>query len=123
MTKIILSFLIAAFVGGMSLYAEDAPAKKGPGIRGSISAIDTQASTVTIAGKNGESTTLTVNDKTKISIDKKDATLADLKVGDKVGVRAEEKVATRIYVMKGEAHGEGKEGEKEGEEKKEGETK
>jgi Cu/Ag efflux protein CusF len=53
---------------------------------GLVESIDAKAGTV-IVKKDAESKTFTIGDKTKYStLDKKDATLADIKVGDKVTV-------------------------------------
>ncbi|MGB9714785.1 MAG: hypothetical protein ACPL1G_00005 [Thermodesulfovibrionales bacterium] len=59
-------------------------------ITGDVKAVDTIAKTVTVTkmvkGK-AEETTVTVDDKTKIMMDKEKKTLADVKVGNKVTVK------------------------------------
>jgi hypothetical protein len=98
LTRIILSLLVALLIGGTSLLqAEDAGTGNGNGggngggnrggIRGSITAIDLDKKTVTLKGNTGDPVVYTTNDSTKVSIDRKDATLADLKVGDNGYIR------------------------------------
>lgn len=59
-------------------------------VTGEVKAVDTKAKTVTVTktvkGK-AEETTVVVDDKTKITMDKEQKTLADVKVGDKVRVK------------------------------------
>jgi hypothetical protein len=91
LTRLILSLLVALLIGGTSLLqAEDAPAggKGKGGIRGSITAIDLDKKTITAKG-DGDAVVYTTNDATKVSIDRKDATLADLKVGDTAFLRVD----------------------------------
>jgi hypothetical protein len=63
--------------------------KKGPpanAVSGVVKSVDASANTVTVEVKGGEAKTFTVNDKTKIKIDKADKTLADLTEGLRVMV-------------------------------------
>jgi hypothetical protein len=107
LTRIILSLLVALLIGGTSLLqAEDAPAGGGKGgkggVRGSITAIDLDKKTVSVKG-DGDAVVYTTNDQTKVSIDRKDATLADLKVGDTAFVRVDttdKTLAVRIGVRR-----------------------
>ena len=62
-------------------------ARRGPGIAGTITAID--ANTVTVKTREGQTAQVTVNDKTEFRKDRAPAALADFKVGDMVFVRGE----------------------------------
>jgi Domain of unknown function (DUF5666) len=65
-----------------------APKKHGaPAAHGKVSAVDATAMTITISGKAGDKT-YTVTSDTKITKDKKPATLADIAVGDMVSIAA-----------------------------------
>lgn len=60
----------------------DAKSPKSPQAKGTITAIDLTAQTVTIQPLNGNAIALTANAATKIERNEEHATLADLKVGD-----------------------------------------
>ncbi len=111
LTRLILSLLVALLIGGTSLLqAEDAPAGGGKGkggVRGSISAIDLEKKTVTFKGE-GDPVVYTTNDQTKVQIDRKDAALGDLKVGDTGFVRpdtTDKTLAVRISIRRSGAPG------------------
>ena len=68
--------------------AQDSPRNgHGPGVAGTITALD--ANTITIKTRDGQTTQVTINDKTVYRKDRTAATLADFKVGDTVFVRGE----------------------------------
>jgi hypothetical protein len=103
--RLLLSFMLMLLVGGATaLNAEDAGGDKhkGGGVRGTITAVDATAKTVTIKGEGDKTTTYTTTADTKVSIDRAPATLADLKVGDTAFVKADGTVASRIGVRHGE---------------------
>ncbi|MEW6162713.1 MAG: hypothetical protein AB1606_05320 [Nitrospirota bacterium] len=59
-------------------------------VTGEVKAVDTKAMTITVTKKvkdKVEETVVTVDDKTKITLDKEKKVLADVKVGDKVTVK------------------------------------
>lgn len=116
---IIVSLLFVLSVAGLSLAAEKKEAAPAPAakeekkvdeqkpekkthhyVHGEVTAVDAVAKTLTVKGKKGE-VTLTVDDKTKFH---KGKTLADLKVGDKLGAKYKDvdgkMVATRIKTKK-----------------------
>jgi len=69
-----------------SAAAPAAPAKPKPTrFAGALTAVDTTANTITITDKTKAPRTFTITATTKITKDKKPATLADFAVGDKVG--------------------------------------
>ncbi len=81
-----LVFTSATFAAEKAAKGEKAAKPAAHAFTGVIDAIDAAANTLTVK-KGEESKTITVNAETKISApDKKEATLADLKVGDKVMV-------------------------------------
>lgn len=65
--------------------AAKAPAAKATRFGGTLTAVDATANTITISDKTKEPRTFTIAPTTKITKDKKPATLADFKVGDHVG--------------------------------------
>lgn len=95
--SVVLALLFVFTITSVSIAAEEKamPAEK-PKIKqvtGDVKAVDTKVKTVTVTkmvkGK-AEETTVTVDDKTKIMMDKEQKTLADVKVGDKVTVKYKE---------------------------------
>ena len=60
---------------------------RGPGVAGTITAID--ANTITVKTRDGQTAQVTVNEKTEYRKDRAAAALTDLKVGDMVFVRGE----------------------------------
>jgi hypothetical protein len=101
--------LAALLSGGCGLFAEDQPAggsspaagvsgtaptspqgataAKSQRVSGKITAIDATEKTVAITNKQGDATTVKVDDKTTITIDGAASTIADLKVGDRAMAR------------------------------------
>jgi hypothetical protein len=113
LTRLILTLLVALLIGGTSLLQAEDNAGNGNGggnrggIRGSITAIDLDKKTVTLKG-TGDPVVYTTNDQTKYSIDRKDSTLADLKVGDTGFVRVDttdKTLAVRISIRRTGAPG------------------
>jgi len=98
---LIVAVLFVFAVASVSFAAEEkkaAPAKKvekkaAPKVMqvtGEVKAVDAAAKTITVAKKvkgKVEETVVTVDDKTKITLDKEKKTLADVKAGDKVKVK------------------------------------
>jgi len=84
---IIFAVLFVFAVTSISFAAEKAKVNT---VTGEVKAVDTAASTVTVAkkvkGKEVE-TVVTVDDKTKIMMGKENKTLADVMAGDKVTVK------------------------------------
>lgn len=79
---------------------------KHPGLRGTIKSVDATAKTVVVlTGKDQtEEKTVKVDDNTKITVDKKEAKLEDLKEGMKVMVKVEgDAAATEINAKSAEA--------------------
>jgi hypothetical protein len=60
---------------------------RGPGVAGTIAAID--ANTITVKTRDGQTAQVTVNDKTEYRKDRATVKLSDFKVGDMVFVRGE----------------------------------
>lgn len=92
--SLVVTLLFVFAITSVSLAVEEKamPAEK-PKVKqvtGDVKAVDIKAKTVTVTktvkGK-AEETTVTVDDKTKIMMDKEQKTLADVKVGDKVKVK------------------------------------
>lgn len=73
------------------------PKRNGMPFNGKLSAIDTAAKTISIAGKE-KTRTFQLTDKTKIMKAGKAATLADAKVGDEVGGFAREEEGKQVVV-------------------------
>jgi hypothetical protein len=109
LSRVILTLLVALLIGGTTLIADDAGAGTTPtpngggqgngqtrqrGPIGAITAIDTTAKTVTVKVADKDPVVYTTNDSTKISIDRKDAMLADLKVGDNAFVKPDPNTPT-----------------------------
>ena len=65
---------------------EKAEKPKAHSLTGEITALDAAAGTLTVKGKSGEKSFKAAADAKIVAAEKKDATLADLKVGDKVQV-------------------------------------
>lgn len=93
--------MVVAF-GGLAFADEtekaEEPAKEASPktqITGEVTAIDTEANTVTVKGRKGEST-CEVTAGTKIKRGKEAKTLADIKVGDRVECRHVDKDGKRV---------------------------
>ncbi len=84
-----LSLVAVSIAFTSASFAADKPEKpKDHAFTGVIVSVDATACNVVVKNKKDDSKTFTVNDKTKYAtVDKKDATLADLKAGDKVMVQ------------------------------------
>ncbi len=99
---------IATFSISMPVYADDkavekaaeAPKKKAKGMpfNGKISAIDKPSKTVTLEGKE-KSRTFQITSETKITKDKKPATLEDVIIGERVGGYARESTDGKLEVV------------------------
>lgn len=108
-SKILVTAFVLLLTGGMAVTAladaqggvervkEKKERQKGTQVRGVIQSINTEKKTITVkemAGRKqkgdcqgeGKEYTFTVDDSTKITLDKKDVTLADLKEKDVVSV-------------------------------------
>jgi Cu/Ag efflux protein CusF len=76
------------------------PAKKGTQFHGTVAAVDTTASTITVDETKDQQVKLTITSNTKIVNHGAPATLADIKTGEKVGgfykKEGEKNVAIRI---------------------------
>ena len=112
LTRIILSLLVTLLLGAANLLqAEDAAPTGGKGGRGGIKATITALDGKSVSAKgDGDAVVYTTNDKTKVSIDKKDSTLADLKVGDTAFLRVDttdKTLLVRISVRRAGAAGGG----------------
>jgi Cu/Ag efflux protein CusF len=114
---LIVAVLFVFAITSISLAQEKAapaPAEKKAPVKvkqvtGDVKAVDVVAKTITVTKKvKGEikETVITVDDKTKITLDKETKTLADVKVGDKVTVKYTEvdgkKVAKSIVIKTAE---------------------
>jgi hypothetical protein len=106
MIKTLLA-IACALIGSISLLTaeEVAGKKKIPWIIGTLTAVDASGVAITSTGDTPKITALTVSDKTKITVDRKKAAIADLKVGDKVRARADGAEATRLSIKRTETHG------------------
>ncbi|HCC68292.1 MAG TPA: hypothetical protein DEP99_00160 [Nitrospiraceae bacterium] len=83
--------LVVAFGTVVMAQQEKAPAeKKAPAkarqVTGEVIAIDAKANTVTVRGRKGD-VVISVDDKTRIALDKEKKTIADIKAGDRIRVR------------------------------------
>jgi hypothetical protein len=100
--------LVALAAFALMLSPSHAIAKKNmTNVKGTITAIDTTAGTVTIEDANGDSVTVTVEDSTKIHKNNDEgASIEDLAVGDKAKSRYNEDtlVARRIHAKTPVAH-------------------
>ena len=94
MTAIVL-LLVAGIAGAAETKTETK--KEGKGLRGQISKIDGMTLTVTSGGKkNPKTTEVTVDDKTAVTRDGKDAIVTDLAVGDYVMISPADGTAKTI---------------------------
>src|SRR5437764_483774 len=73
---------------------------------GKFTAVDVAGASVTLENKNGETHTFTVTADTKVRVNDKAGTLADVHVGDYGGVKTGEDI--KVAVMVGVHHGEPK---------------
>jgi hypothetical protein len=107
-SKLFASFLALAVAG--PVLAADKPAEKKPdaaagaekpkakaGLRGTVVKVDGDKLTIK-AGKDGKETVVTTSKETKVKIEGKDATLADLKEGQMVNVSPAEGTALTVSV-------------------------
>jgi len=122
MKKLALLLAVVAVVGLMSAYAfaeggggegggGAAPkAPKADTLKGKVAEIKKDASdkiTAVVVEAKKSKTDVAVDDKTKVTVDGKDATLADLKVDMVVEVTPATGTATNIAAMTAAAHGKG----------------
>lgn len=86
----------------VSLMAQEGAKKKGPpadAFMGVVKSVDATAKSVTVENKkSAETKTFTITDKTKITIDKAEKTLADLTEGLRVQVRPTKKGDTAAAI-------------------------
>lgn len=93
-TTAIVLLLIAGFAGVSEAAKEKGKEKP---LKGQISAIDGAKITVTSGGKkNPKTVEITTDDKTTVTLDDKEAKVADLKVGNYVLITPASGVATQI---------------------------
>jgi len=83
---IVLSCLILLSMPGLAAAVEKVKVKH---IAGEVAAVDAAANSLTVRGKRAE-VVITANEKTSVKLEKKNASLADLKIGDKVTVKYSE---------------------------------
>lgn len=98
-TRLFAVLAIVAMVGvAANTNAADKPAKKG-GLKGSVVKVDGGKLTIT-SGKKGAEKEVVVetSDKTVVTIEGKEAKLADLKAGQRVTISPETGVAEKIEV-------------------------
>lgn len=91
--------IIVAVLFVFALTSISFAAEKVKQVTGEVKAVDAVAKTITVAKKvkdKVEETVITVDDKTKIILDKETKTLADVKVGDKVTVKYTEANGKRV---------------------------
>ena len=62
--------------------------RRGPGVAGTITAID--AATIVVKTRDGKTETVNINDKTQFRKDRQPAKVADFKVGDEIFVRGQQ---------------------------------
>ena len=107
-TKFVAALAIVGFVGAANLQAADAPAGDKPakkegaakGVRGKFVKVD-GTNVVISQGKKGEAKEVTIatDANTKIKVDGKDATLADIKDGMMINATPETGTAKTLNAM------------------------
>jgi hypothetical protein len=113
----VLAVAVALSFAGLAL-AQDKGKAKGDGgkkaavVRGVVASIDADKKTVTVTAKQKDGTTKDVvvetDDNTKVTVDGKDATFADLKAGMKVTVTPAEGKATKVEAKPAKERGAGR---------------
>ena len=101
--KVVRMILVAGLVLGLMACATQAEGSKKKAkvstVKGTISAVSESSITIKPAKKDAEDITLTINEETKIKVNGKKATAADLKEEMKVVVKYDEEVAVSINVI------------------------
>ena len=100
--KMVAALGILGIMGAMVMAADDKPVRERP-LRGKIVSVDADAKTLVVQTRTregeGEKVTVTTDDKTTITLDKKEAKLADLKADMFVAVSPKKGTATKIVAM------------------------
>lgn len=70
-------------------------------VHGTVVKVDGSTLVISVTNKNGQTRDrkIKTDDKTKVTVDGKDAKLADLKAGEKVTITTEKRVATEIAAV------------------------
>ena len=99
--------LLAAMTLGGAVIAADAPAPGGteapkktaraPGVRGKVTKVENGK--ITVAARGGAEATVTVDDKTKVTLDGADAKIGDIKEGMFISATPETGTATEVKAM------------------------
>ena len=103
--KVVRMILVAGLVLGLMACATQAEGSKKKAkvssVKGTITAVSESSITIKPAKKDAEDLTLTINEETKIKVNGKKATVADIKEGMKVMVKYNEEVAVSIMANDG----------------------